>query len=248
MEPREYAAMARLESTLWWYRALHDKVLLALSAAVGTSDDFRLLDVGCGTGGLLRKLEVAFPRASLSGIDISSHAVDFARGNTRADITLASVMDIPYVSSRFDVVTSMDVLYHRDVDQQRMLEECARVLRPGGTLILNVPAYEWLRSYHDRYVATARRYTIASVDRAVRAYPFERVYSTYWNAVLFLPLVIRRKLFPIGSGSSDVTDIPGWLNSAFYGAARCENPLVRAKLRIPFGSSVLATYRRLPTF
>jgi ubiquinone/menaquinone biosynthesis C-methylase UbiE len=246
MEAEEYAAMARLESSLWWYRALHSKVVHALRQEAVSSGAFSLLDAGCGTGGLLRELETTFPNGSFFGIDLSQHAVEFASQNTHATITQASVTDIPYEDAKFDVVTSIDVLYHRDVDPQRMLEECARVLRPGGSLIVNVPAYEWLRSYHDEHVATARRYTITSLNRTLKGHPFVCRYATYWNAILLLPLIIRRKLLPPRSGS-DVVEIPGWLDAIFYTAVSCENLVMRAGARIPFGSSVFAVYRSLPT-
>jgi SAM-dependent methyltransferase len=243
MDRREYEAMARLESTLWWYRALHDKVIGALKGQLDANGTFALLDAGCGTGGLLRELRLAFPNATLSGIDISEHAVRLARTVTDAEITRGSVASMPYAAASFDVITSMDVMYHRDVDPQRMLDECVRVLRPGGTIVLNLPAYEWLRSYHDDHVATARRYTIGSLERLLAPYPLRKRYATYWNAALFVPLLIRRKLMP-AKGGSDVADIPHWLNAALYAVARPENLLVRKRLRIPFGSSVFAIYER----
>lgn len=244
MEIQEYQAMARLESTLWWFHALHDKVLNSLGQLRDRRASLALLDAGCGTGGLLKQLEIDFPVWALHGIDASDYAVSIAHKTSRARILQGSVTGMPYEPGYFDVIVSLDVMYHQRVDPQRMLAECARILRPGGLLILNLPAYEWLRSYHDEHVQTARRYTLASLATAMAKHPFQRLYGTYWNAALFLPLVIKRKLLPTKHEGSDVAEIPPWLNRIFYAVASVENRLICRGIRLPFGSSVFAVYQK----
>jgi SAM-dependent methyltransferase len=245
MELQEYTAMARLESTLWWFRSLHDKVINAIGQLGERNVKGTLLDAGCGTGGLLAQLELAYPSWSFYGLDSSGYALDFAKKKSRSTISQGSVTNMPYSSTYFDVVVSLDVMYHRQVDPQHMLVECARILRPGGLLILNLPAYEWLRSYHDEHVQTARRYTLSSLATTLAGHPFRRLYATYWNAALFLPLVIKRKLLPTKHESSDVSEIAPWLNRLFYAVMSFENRLIRLRIRLPFGSSVFAIYRKI---
>jgi len=244
MEIQEYKAMARLESTLWWFRSLHDKVLNSLGELRDRQDSIALLDAGCETGGLLKQLAIVFPVWSLHGIDASDYAVSIAHKISRARILQGSVTNMPYEPGYFDVIVSLDVMYHQRVDPQRMLAECARILRPGGLLILNLPAYEWLRSYHDEHMQTARRYTLASLATALAKHPFQRLYGTYWNAALFLPLVIKRKLLPARHEGSDVRDISPWLNRLFYAMSSFENSLIRRGIRLPFGNSVFAVYQK----
>lgn len=244
MEKHEYTAMARLETTMWWYRALHEKILCALRHRLRGARELSLLDAGCGTGGMLAEVRSAFPGYALHGIDISEMAVELARRASNADIQQGSVMELPYPTGRFDVVISTDVLYHRQVNPQRMLEECCRVLRPGGLFILNLPAYEWLRSYHDEQVHTRARYTLGSLQAQMAGQPLRRIYATYWNMLLFLPLVVRRKLMPGRSAQSDVAEFPGWLDALAYTLMSWENALICRGGTLPFGSSLFVIYSR----
>lgn len=237
--------MARLELTLWWYRALHDKVLCSLRRRLPGVRGATLLDAGCGTGGLLHLIQAAFPDWSLHGIDISELAVQHARQASAAEIRLGSVTSLPYADSSFDAIVSTDVMYHRQVDADTMLRECCRVLRPGGIMILNLPAYEWLRSYHDEHVQTGQRYTLASLDRVMARHPLRRTQGTYWNALLFVPLVLKRKLLATGQQHSDVSEFPPWLDALAYRLMSWENAWICRGGRLPFGSSVFADYRRL---
>ncbi len=244
MERHEYEAMARLEMSLWWYRALHDKVLCSLRRRTEGREGIALLDAGCGTGGLLSVLHRAFPDWSLHGIDISEIAVQYARKASPADIRQGSVTEMPYPDASFDVVVSTDVMYHRAVDPDVMLKECCRILRPGGLLQLNLPAYEWLRSYHDEHVQTGQRYTLGSLSTAMHGHPLKRLKGTYWNALLFLPLVLKRKLSSTSQEHSDVSEFPPWLDTICYGLMSLENGWICHGGYLPFGSSVFAIYSR----
>src|SRR5262249_46760675 len=113
-----------------------------------------------------------------------------------------------------------------------------------GVLLLNLPAYAWLRSYHDDQVHTAERYTLGSLADAVMRHPFERLYGTYWNMVLFLPLVFKRKVLPAKRRGSDLSEMPAWLNLLCYSIASSENGLICRGWTLPFGSSVFAICRR----
>ena len=113
------------------------------------------MDAGGGTGGLAEKL-ASF--GVVSAIDASPEAIRFAKKRGVA-AKLASIEKLPFPDRQFDVVTSIDVIYHRKVsDDVSALREIRRVLKPGGVLILRVPANRFLMSAHDRHVHTARRY------------------------------------------------------------------------------------------
>jgi 2-polyprenyl-3-methyl-5-hydroxy-6-metoxy-1,4-benzoquinol methylase len=244
MEQHEYEAMARLELKLWWYRALHAKVLCALRRRLPEASGTRLLDAGCGTGGLLDVLHGAFPSWSLDGIDISETAVRYASRLPYAEIRQGSVTDLPYADASFDAIVSTDVMYHRLVDPHAMLSQCCRVLKPGGLLVLNLPAYQWLRSYHDEHVQTGQRYTLHSLAAIMERHPLQRLQGTYWNALLFVPLVLKRKLFAGSQQHSDVGEFPPWLDSLAYTLMSWENAWICRGGSLPFGSSVFAVYRR----
>jgi hypothetical protein len=135
-------------------------------------------------------------------------------------------------------------MYHRLVDPRAMLDECCRVLRPGGLLVLNLPAYQWLRSYHDEHVQTGQRYTLRSLAAVMDGHPLQRLQGSYWNALLFLPLVLKRKLFAGSQEHSDVGEFPPWLDHLAYRLMSWENAWICRGGSLPFGSSVFAVYRR----
>jgi hypothetical protein len=125
-----------------------------------------------------------------------------------------------------------------------MLEGIFTILKPGGIVILNNPAYEWLRSYHDVFVHTARRYTAPRMAADLHRAGFTVLRCTYWNTLLFPFMVLKRKL-PTGSAShSDVAAIPSWLNRMFSFVSLPEPLLMRYGVDLPFGGSVLTIGRK----
>src|SRR5262249_59267562 len=114
-----------------------------------------------------------------------------------------------------------------------------RCLASGGTLLLNLPAYQWLYSAHDRAVYTSRRYTKTRVHELLRAAGFTRIRTTYWNTFLF-PLMVLRRMLTRTKDGSDVIEYPEPVNLSFRVIMKLESALLRRGLTLPFGSSVLA--------
>ena len=247
MQPDEYRRMAALEDALWWYHGLRGLVL-ALLARRGPVDRFRLLDAVCGTGGMLRRLAARFPAAELHGVDVAASAVEYARQGTAAAIRRGSVMALPYEDAGFDVIVSLDVLAVDQVDPAQALAEFHRCLKPGGLLLLNLTAYPWLLSYHDRAVGQSRRFTRPQVTRLLEAGGFRCLQTSYWNTLLFPIMVLRRKVWPGGAdGASDVQALAAPVNAVFTACVALERRLVGAGVCLPFGGSVIAVaVRPLP--
>jgi hypothetical protein len=120
-----------------------------------------------------------------------------------------------------------------------------RVLKPGGTLVLNLPAFEWLRSAHDARVHTARRYTSAEIRAALETAGFRDVAPRYWNSLLLPLMALHRKVLARNpEGKSDVGQFPPLLDAAFHAATRVERALARLGLRFPAGGSVMVVATR----
>jgi SAM-dependent methyltransferase len=238
MEAAEYRKLADVEDQMWYFHALHGHI----ERAVGASGrpDLRVLDAGCGTGGLIRRLSPRHPSWRWTGVDLEPLAVDLARGWTSgADVRQASVTALPFGDATFDVVVSADVLYHVD-DDEAALGEFFRVLRPGGRFVMNVPAYRWLWSYHDDAVHSRRRYGRGEVLGKVQRAGFRGVRATHWNAIPFPLVVVRRKFFAAPAGGSDVSLLSFPIEAAFRAAMALERAWLEGFGSLPFGSSIFA--------
>jgi SAM-dependent methyltransferase len=244
MEADEYTRLAQQESVLWWFDLLHRNLFAVLESAALHKPGLSCADFGCGTGGLVGKLRKRFPTWSVVGLDKSEAALKFAARNYGPYFIRGDVQQPPFSADYFDVIFAVDVMYHKDVQPVRMLGGIFAVLKPGGVVILNNPSYEWLRSYHDTFVHSARRYTKTGVAAELAAAGFTVTRCTYWNTILFPLMVVKRKL-PAGSASgSDVEEVPAWLNRLFSLASLPEPVFMRYGINLPFGGSVLAIGRK----
>jgi SAM-dependent methyltransferase len=236
----EYERMAALEGTMWWYRALHDRIIAAVEAG-GLLDGDPLLDAGCGTGGLLARLSAARPGLVLLGLEYDAEAADMARAKTSAPISVGSVHAIPHPDGHLAAIISADVLCHAAVEPTAALAEFHRCLRPGGLLFLNLPAYAWMASAHDEHVQNVRRYSRSQAIELVTAAGFDTVKAGFWNSLLF-PLMLAHR---IGTGrssaESDVHAFPDWQNQLFLATTAFER---RIGLRLPFGGSIWVSARK----
>jgi SAM-dependent methyltransferase len=242
MNVEEYARMYEAEERQWWYAGMR-----AISAALldkhlprGPSPR-RILDAGCGTGNNVAHFR---ERGRAVGVDLSEDALRFCR--TRGvPAARASVLSLPFGPAAFDLVTSFDVLYHRWVaDDRAAVAELARVLAPGGLLLVRVPALKVLWGAHDDAVLSRHRYTRGEVAALLQGAGLEVLELTSANTLLFPVLLLRRSLDRLtGRRGSDVGFLPAPLEAAFLALLRAEARLVR-HLRLPVGASVVALGRR----
>ena len=238
MNRDEYAKMHEIEDRMWWYRGLHANLLTALQRA-GRSLEGPILDAGCGTGGFLARLRVALPEIGCIGLDFEPIAASLAAEKSGAPICVGSIDALPFAENSLGAIVSADVLCHRSVAQAKALADFHRCLRPGGALVLNLPAYEWMMSAHDRAVHTARRYSAAGLERLLLEAGFAGVATGYWNCLLFPLMALRRKVLATHGEQSDV--MPYWapIEALFRGVMRIEGFLLRRGVRLPFGGSVI---------
>lgn len=243
MEAREYEKMAEVEDRMWWYRALHRNLLLVIERFL-SAPAVRLLDAGCGTGGLLRVLGSAPSGYRLFGLDAWQPACTVAAARSRRPVVRGLFDRLPFADGSVDCLVSADVLCHENVDPPLALSEARRCLRAGGVLVLNLPAYQWLLSYHDERVRNVRRFTRRSVLRLLADAGFYPVYATYWNTVLFPVMMLRRLVARPDGKESDVRLYARPVEKTFGALLACERALLRAGGRLPFGGSVLTVARR----
>jgi SAM-dependent methyltransferase len=237
VNPAEYAAMFAVEDRHWWYVGVRREIERSLEAVRAPgSGRLRILDAGCGTGGLLANLTTP---AWKVGLEISFEGIRLSRSRGLAGLVQGNVSGLPFADGSFDAVVSIDVLCHSRVEERLALEEAARVLRPGGVLLAQVPAFDFLRGEHDAAVWTKRRYRRGEVaDLVSEAGLFPRR-SGYRNSLLFpaaaVARLFRRRKVSRERARSDVRPVPGVVNDLFSGVLALER---RLPARFPFGLSV----------
>ena len=219
---------------MWWYRALHARLIDALSGING-----RVLDGGCGTGGLLAALRARRPDLSLVGLEWSAAGARRAAIKAGVPIVRGSINALPFADGSFDAAVSADVLSHAAVEPGTALSELRRVLRPGGRLVINMPAYTWLLSAHDRRVHNVRRQNAKEVRAMLLMAGFGPPLVKYWNGLLLPLMIAQRKLRARRHDSaSDVAVFPPFVDAMLHGVTAIER---RLPVGLPAGGSVLAT-------
>lgn len=244
MQPEEYRKMAGVEDRMWYYRALHGHVVRSFRRH-SPDREIHVLDAGCGTGGLLRRLKGAYPSWRFTGLDFAPLACELARERTGSEIVAGSILAMPFGSGTFDGVVSCDVIC-QVADPGSAVRELHRCLKPGGLVVLTMPSYQWMYSYHDREVANLRRYTRSELNALLREAGFEIVTSTYWNTLLFPLAVLRRKVFPPSVSRSDVRPCSPAVETVFNVLIAFENTWLQWGARLPFGNSILTVARKVP--
>jgi SAM-dependent methyltransferase len=212
----------------WWYRARSNLLESALGEHLGSPD--RLLDVGSADGP-----SVAWMRTTGRRVNVD---VD-PRGLVPGEGVCASALALPFGDGTFDVVGAFDVVEHCDPETDA-LAELARVVAPGGMLLLSVPAYQWAWTDHDLRAGHHRRYTRPRLRRAVEAAGIDVRRCTYGFAGVFpffaaerLARRARRRVV----GDEGLPQVSPLLDRVFTGISQAESRVLRRR-DLPFGSSV----------
>jgi ubiquinone/menaquinone biosynthesis C-methylase UbiE len=241
MQPNEYATMFRVEQTHWWYGALHRLIFQTLETELPDWRDKEILDAGCGTGAILQGL--GNPAGNV-GIDLAPAAIEFCRQRGLKNVRQGDICHLPFADASFDAVICSSVIYHQWVgDVDAALREMHRVLRPGGLLIINVPAFRFLRSAHDDAVMTARRFRKPEIRKLLRAQNFTIQRLTYWTTFLFPLAIVARTLGGSQMGRDFETTEPSLLQRGFAQIMAFERRLL-GRVSFPFGVALLAAARK----
>lgn len=239
MEPSEYDNIARLEENHWWYAGMR-AIARAVVRGLALDSAALILDAGCGVGGGLEWLS-AF--GATAGIDFHPRALHYASQQS-ARVAQASIQALPFPAETFHLVTSFEVLYHLAVtDDVAALQELARVLRPGGWLLVRVPAHDWLRGAHDRQVHTRHRYGRDELKQKIQATGLQVKRITSVGLTLLPFAVLKRVTEKETATHSDVTLPSDLLNQALKMMLVLEG-LALQYFNLPLGLSLLGLARK----
>ena len=213
MDRRVYDRMAELDERHWWYRARRDILADLITRKIALPEDARILEIGCGTGHNLEMLQ-RFGRAD--GIEIDPAARTMAEQRLGRPIGSAPLPQLTGVEDgAYDVVALLDVLEHVEEDHEALLS-IARKLKPGGKILITVPAHPWMWSAHDEVNHHKRRYTRKGLQQVLVAAGLEIELLSWFNSLLF-PLAAAARFAGRITGNKDSDDKmpPKALNSLF---------------------------------
>jgi SAM-dependent methyltransferase len=237
MERVIYDRMAELDELHWWYRARRQVLASLIERAVRPPSKAKILEVGCGTGHNLKMLEQF---GSVDGIEIDDAARAVAEKRLGRKISSAPLPGLKGIKrGGYDLVAALDVVEHID-DDRATIAALASCLKPGGKLLVTVPAHQWMWSAHDELNHHKRRYSKQGLRRLIEGSSLRLDKIGYFNSLLF-PLAVGARLAAraTGRGGGDDALPPKPLNYAFERAFAAERRLIGA-VPLPPGLSLFA--------
>ncbi|MBC6700483.1 class I SAM-dependent methyltransferase [Hymenobacter puniceus] len=237
----------QLEEAHWWFAGRRDAVRkLIQSLAIPTTAE--VLEIGC-SGGPLQQILLADGYTHLTGIDISEKAIALAHTRGLANVSVMDGAQLAFADNSFDLLLASDVLEHIEEEAQAVREWC-RVLRPGGRMIVFVPAFQMLWTRHDEVNHHFRRYTGTHLRQVLQQAGLQLERTSYWNSTLFFPTtavrLLQRLLVRSRSDipyTGDLKQLPPWLNGLLSRLLKTENTILQ-HLPLPVGVSVFAIARK----
>ncbi|HKX46530.1 MAG TPA: class I SAM-dependent methyltransferase [Planctomycetota bacterium] len=250
MDAIAYRQFLELERDHWWFRGRRTVYLGLLRHHLRGERPARVLDLGCGMGGFLAGLAALGGRVFPSDVDVESLARCAERGFPRG--VVSSGYALPYADASFDLVCLFDAIEHIE-DDARAMREVARVLRPGGRVMVTVPAYQFLYANNDRVARHHRRYTRRALARVLAGAGLEVERNSHANVLLFpliLPVVLAAKaaerLFRLRARSDHTNlslPLPGFLHGLLHAVFAAELPFTK-RFDWPVGHSIAALARK----
>lgn len=247
MNPEEFANIARTEETLWWYRGMERILYRFLDPLVRGRAIDDVLEAGCGTGRMSRALAARY-RWRMTPLDLSEVGLKHAASLGLTQLVQADIRDLPFRDATFDAVLSLDVIAHLEPPETpAAFAGFARVLRPGGLLIVRASALDALRSRHSMFVNERQRLTAPRLRAACGLAGLRVLRLTYVNSLLLPVALAKFRIWePLTKAppASGLVPVAPWLNWLLEQPLRLEERLVGAGVNLPIGQSLLLAAER----
>ena len=235
-----YRNLAEVEDAHWWFRSRR-RIVVDLLASLGrrAGGTARILDVGAGTGATTAALSVL---GSVDALENAPVALEFLRRRPGVNVVVGELPNAELPSATYKIVTALDVLEHIE-DDRAALGDMARVLVPGGHLLLTVPAHPWLWTNFDEACHHFRRYRPSELEALVRDVGLEIRFSSPFQTLLFPLFVVDRLTHRVVPRRAEVTVPPRPLNRILEAVFSIESLWLTRGRSAPFGSSQLVLAR-----
>jgi len=255
-DPNYFGLLFAVEDKHFWF-CTRNRVIAALVHRIAATPQsgHRILEVGCGTGNVLRILENGFPQGTVVGMDLFAEGLQYARRRTSCDLVQGDVHKLPFCS-RFDLIGLFDVLEHLP-DDRRVLRDLHSILKPRGVLILTVPAHQSLWSYFDEISHHRRRYGPSELESKLISTGYSVEYLTLFMASVFPIVWVKRRSMRIDRDLDRKASRMHHMALAELRIVPVVNELLTLLLaqeawlishhgRLPIGTSLLAVARKRP--
>jgi SAM-dependent methyltransferase len=252
-DPEFFDQLAAIEDRHFWFRARNRIIADAVRQHTRhLAPGYLVLEVGCGTGNVLRMLEQVCDSGQVIGMDLFAQGLRFARQRTSCGLVQGDMRAHPF-HTQFQVVGLFDVLEHLP-DDETVLQLLHEMLAPGGVLLLTVPAHMSLWSYFDEAAHHCRRYDLAEMQAKLTRAGYRVDFASYFMAPLYPIAWLSRRLRSLTTRSNSVDvhhaaeqelQIVPIVNEVFYGLASLEAKYLSGQHRVPIGSSLIAVACRI---
>jgi len=256
-DPAFYHSHFHQDDRHFWFRA-RNKILAGLISQITLDwpSGYRVLEIGCGTGTVLRMLESICDRGRVFGMDLLAGGLKFARGQTSSPLVQGDA-SLPPFKERFELICLFDVLEHLEGDLQS-LRNLKSLLKEEGVLLLTVPAHPSLWSYADEVSCHSRRYEPGDFEKTITEAGYRVFYCTEFMMTLYPLLWLGRWLSGLGLklrgggekskkglARAELRPIPVVNELLTYFLSQ-EARLIARRVRLPLGTSILAVARGVP--
>ncbi|MDR3572725.1 MAG: class I SAM-dependent methyltransferase [Anaerolineaceae bacterium] len=260
-DPGYFNPLFLAEDRHFWFRSRNKVIEKSLSGIIGSLPaGYRMLEIGCGTGNVLRMLERICDHGKVIGMDLFAEGLQFARRRVSCPLIQAD-LNCPPFRQDFSIIGMFDVLEHLEQDVA-VLKTVGQMLCQNGVVILTVPAFQSLFSYFDEASHHFRRYEIDNLHSALSKAGYRVEYISYYMALTFPVVWLVRKLSPLLNGRKQVTSqqendelvhdmsvdelrIVPVANEILAWLLTREAWFVSHHIRLPFGTSLIAIARKI---
>lgn len=236
--------MYKLESAHWWFRSLHELVLKNLDR--NRKKNIKILDAGCGTGRLMFQMKSL---GEVTGFDFRDTALAFCRKRGLKNAIMVDLNKWNPIENQFDYVISLDVISDQGIyDDKLILEKFYKSLKPGGKLLLHVPAFPILKRSHNKAATIRKRYVRTEIEVISKEVGFTPIQIQYRLCFAF-PLFLIWKFLQLTISSrekpkSDLFSLPSLANSILLKFSRLENSVLMHGISLPCGTSIISILQK----